>query len=49
MKGNEMNRTPISGVKSSGANHYPRAPAHEWQGFQVPFVRMQAKLGLGNH
>ena len=22
-----MNRTPISGVKGSGANHYPRAPA----------------------
>ena len=22
------NRTPISGVKGSGANHYPRAPAH---------------------
>ena len=23
------NRTPNSGVKGSGANHYPRAPAHE--------------------
>ena len=22
------NRTPDSGVKGSGANHYPRAPAH---------------------
>ena len=22
------NRTPNSGVKGSGANHYPRAPAH---------------------
>ena len=24
------NRTPNSGVKGSGANHYPRAPAHSW-------------------
>ena len=24
------NRTPDSGVKGSGANHYPRAPAHQW-------------------
>ena len=24
------NRTPNSGVKGSGANHYPRAPAHCW-------------------
>ena len=24
----EIYRTPISGVKGSGANHYPRAPAH---------------------
>ena len=24
------NRTPNSGVKGSGANHYPRAPAHHW-------------------
>ena len=23
------NRTPSSGVKSSGANHYPRAPARD--------------------
>ena len=23
------NRTPDSGVKGSGANHYPRAPAHQ--------------------
>ena len=23
------NRTPNSGVKGSGSNHYPRAPAHE--------------------
>ena len=23
------NRTPNSGVKGSGANHYPRAPAHQ--------------------
>ena len=23
-------RTPISGVKGSGANHYPRAPAQNW-------------------
>ena len=23
------NRTPNSGVKGSGANHYPRAPAHK--------------------
>ena len=23
------NRTPDSGVKGSGANHYPRAPAHK--------------------
>ena len=25
------NRTPNSGVKNSGANHYPRAPAQEYQ------------------
>ena len=25
------NRTPNSGVKGSGANHYPRAPALTWQ------------------
>ena len=24
------NRTPNSGVKGSGANHYPRAPARDW-------------------
>ena len=24
------NRTPDSGVKGSGANHYPRAPALKW-------------------
>ena len=24
------NRTPNSGVKGSGANHYPRAPARRW-------------------
>ena len=28
------NRTPDSGVKGSGANHYPRAPAHCAQGFR---------------
>ena len=26
------NRTPNSGVKGSGANHYPRAPAHKPEG-----------------
>ena len=26
------NRTPDSGVKGSGANHYPRAPAHRCKG-----------------
>ena len=25
------NRTRNSGVKGSGANHYPRAPAHLWE------------------
>ena len=25
------NRTPNSGVKGSGANHYLRAPAHSWE------------------
>ena len=25
------NRTPDSGVKGGGANHYPRAPAHKPQ------------------
>ena len=28
------NRTPDSGVKGSGANHYPRAPAHFYYVFQ---------------
>ena len=26
------NRAPNSGVKGSGANHYPKAPARPWQG-----------------
>ena len=26
------NRTPDSGVKGSGANHYPRAPAQQMPG-----------------
>ena len=30
------NRTPNSGVKGSGANHYPRAPAHDRQADEHP-------------
>ena len=33
------NRTPNSSVKGSGANHYPRAPAHMTQGNQGFVVR----------
>ena len=29
------NRTPNSGVKGSGANYYPRAPAHPGEGIMV--------------
>ena len=29
------NRTPNSGVKGSGANHYPRAPAQLWKTWYV--------------
>ena len=32
------NRTPDSGVKGSGANHYPRAPAHYSTGCQTNFL-----------
>ena len=38
------NRTPISGVKGSGANHYPRAPAH----FDLEHVKkLISRLNVG--
>ena len=33
------NRTPNSGVKGSGANHYPRAPAHDFDIYHWPTTR----------
>ena len=33
------NRTPDSGVKGNGANHYPRAPAHGIRGPTLLWIR----------
>ena len=38
------NRTPNSGVKGSGANHYPRAPAQELFWLCVPHVHGHSDL-----
>ena len=43
------NRTPNSGVKSSGANHYPRAPSTSKRlFFRIKYVRSWV-VGLPNH
>ena len=34
------NRTPNSGVKGCGANHYPRAPAHYVSGWQCHLIHL---------
>ena len=45
------NRTPDSGVKGSGANHYPRAPAQLFDSPGVPRLANKAALAdyLSNH
>ena len=39
------NRTPNSGVKGSGANHYPRAPALERRNAQAVMRKLEKKTG----
>ena len=47
------NRTPDSGVKGSGANHYPRAPAllsaTTWKTLQELVMRHQSKIRSWEH